>query len=273
MTQPDGSFTISNVAPGEYRLEMLAAGAVESMANSGTSIGMNIPEAASMAVTVTGQDVTGLVLAAAPTSTATGRVAFEGTPPAEAAIAAVTVLGMPESQTALPLGGLARVRGDGTFEVKGLTGKRFMRINPPSGWYLKSVKINDTDVTDTAVEFKSGEDVSSVEFLLTQQASALTGTVRDAKGQPQNDYVIVAFASDSRKWGTYTRFVRTARPDQSGSFKLTGLPPEDYLVVALEYLEPGEEGDPELLERLRARATQVSIAEGGSKAIELRLSR
>ncbi len=273
MTQADGSFTISNVAPGEYRLEMIAAGAVESMANSGTSIGMNIPEAASMAVTVTGQDVTGLVLAAAPTSTATGRVAFEGTPPAESAIAAVTILGMPESQTSLPLGGLARVRGDATFEVKGLNGKRFLRINPPTGWYLKSVKINETDVTDTAVEFKSGEDVSGVEFLLTQRTSTLTGTVRDAKGQPLNDYVVVAFASDSRRWGVYTRFVRTARPDQSGSFKLTGLPPEDYLIVAMEYLEPGDEGDPELLERLRPRATAFTIGDGASKAIELKLPR
>jgi protocatechuate 3,4-dioxygenase beta subunit len=273
MTQPDGSFTISNVAPGEYRLEMIAAGAVESMANSGTAIGMTIPEAASMAITVAGQDVTGLVLAAAPTSTATGRVAFDGTPPSESAIAAVTVLGMPESQTALPLGGLARVRGDGAFEAKGLTGKRFMRINPPTGWYLKSVTINDTDVTDTAVEFKPGEDVSGVEFLLTQRTSTLTGTVRDAKGEPLSDYVVVAFASDSRKWGTYTRFVRTARPDQSGGFKVTGLPPEDYLVIALDYLEPGEEGDTELLERLRAGATPVSIADGGSKAIDLKLSR
>jgi hypothetical protein len=243
------------------------------MANSGTSIGMTIPEAASMAITVAGQDVTGLVLAAAPTSTATGRVAFEGTPPSESAIAAVTVLGMPESQTALPLGGLARVRGDGAFEAKGLTGKRFMRINPPTGWYLKSVTINDTDVTDTAVEFKPGEDVSGVEFLLTQRTSTLTGTVRDAKGEPLSDYVVVAFASDSRKWGTYTRFVRTARPDQSGGFKVTGLPPEDYLVIALDYLEPGEEGDTELLERLRAGATPVSIADGGSKAIDLTLSR
>lgn len=273
MSQPDGSFTISNVAPGEYRLEMIAAGAVESMANSGTAIGMNIPDAASMAVTVTGQDITGLVLAAAPTATATGRVAFEGTPPTESAIGAVTVLGMPESQSSLPLGGLARVRGDGTFEAKGLSGTRFLRINPPTGWYLKSVRINETDVTDTAVDFKSGETVGGVEFLLTQQTSTLTGTVRDAKGQAQADYVIVAFAADSRRWGTYTRFVRTARPDQSGAFKLTGLPPEDYLVVAMEYLEPGEEGDTELLERLRPRATAVSIAEGASKAIDLRLSR
>lgn len=273
MTKPDGSFAISNVAPGEYRLEMIAAGAVQSIANSGTTVGVNVPEAASQAITVAGQDVSGIVLAAAPTVTAAGRVTFDGTPPAESAVAAITVLGVPDSPTAVPLGGLARVNGDGTFLVTGLRDKRLMRINPPSGWYLKSVKIGDTDVTDTAVEFKPGQDVASIEFLLTERTATVSGTVQDAKGQPVSDYVIVAFAADSRRWGTHTRFVRTARPDQSGAFKLSGLPPEDYLVVALDYLEPGEEGDTELLERLRPGAAAVSIQEGASRTLTLKLSR
>jgi protocatechuate 3,4-dioxygenase beta subunit len=273
MTKPDGAFVISNVAPGEYRLEMMAASAVESVANTGTTMGMSVTETASMPITVAGQDLAGVVLAAAPTATATGRVAFEGTPPSETAIAGVMIAALPESLTALPFGGTARVRGDGGFELKGLSGRRFLRLNPPAGWYLKSVRINDTDVTDTAVEFASGESVSGLEFLLTQQTSTLTGTVQDAKGQPVADYVVVAFASDSRRWGPQTRFVRTARPDQTGAFKLTGLPPEDYLVVALEYLEPGEEGDAEQLERLRPGAKSVTIKEGAATTISLTLSR
>jgi hypothetical protein len=85
--------------------------------------------------------------------------------------------------------------------------------------------------------------------------------------------VVVAFAADSRKWGPHTRFIRSVRPDQSGNFKLAGLPPEDYLVAALEYLEPGDEGDPDLLERLRPAAIPVSIREGASKTLALKLSR
>jgi protocatechuate 3,4-dioxygenase beta subunit len=273
MTKPDGSFTISNVAPGDYRLEMIAAGAVQSIANTGSTVGVNVPEAASQAITVAGQDVTGIMLVAAPTVTAAGRVTFEGTPPADSAVAAITVLGVPESPTAVPLGGLARVNSDATFLVTGLRDKRFLRINPPSGWYLKSVKIGDTDVTDTAVDFKPGQEAGSIEFVLTQRTSTLSGAVQDAKGQPVTDYVVVAFASDSRKWGTYTRFIQTARPDLSGAFKLTGLPPEDYLVIAVESLEPGEQGDPELLERLRPGANAVTIREAESKTISLKLSR
>jgi hypothetical protein len=273
MTRPDGTFTVSNVAPGEYRLEMMAASVLESLASSGSSAGLQVPESASMSVTVAGQDLTGLVLTAAPTATATGRVTFEGTPPSETAIAAMMVMGVPDSMMALPLGGNTRVRTDGGFELKGLTGRRVLQASPPSGWYTKSVTIGGNDVTDTAVEFKSGEQITGVEILLSQRASTVTGSVTDAKGQAATDYIVVAYASDSRRWGPMTRFIRTARPDQSGGFKLTGLPPEDYLVVAVEYLEPGEEGDPELLEKLRVRATPVTVTEGGSKTINLKLSR
>jgi hypothetical protein len=275
MTRPDGTFTISNVTPGEYRLEMMATSALESLAQSGGGgIGtVAVPEAASLPITVTGQDISGVLLVAAPTATATGRVLFEGTAPTESSIAGIYLTGVPETMTGLPLGGSAKVRGDGTFEIKGLTGRRILRAVPPAGWFLKSVKVNDTDVTDTAVEFKTGEAVSGVEFLLTQRSSTLSGTVQDSKGQALTDYVVIAFASDSRKWGTQTRFIKATRPDQSGSFKLSALPPEDYLVVAVEYLEPGEEGDPELLERLRPSGTAVTVTEGGSKSVTLKLSR
>jgi hypothetical protein len=66
---------------------------------------------------------------------------------------------------------------------------------------------------------------------------------------------------------------RPRNTDQSGNFKLAGLPPEDYLVAALEFLEPGDERDPDLLERLRPAATAVSITEGASKTLTLKLSR
>jgi hypothetical protein len=227
-----------------------------------------------MPVTVTGQDITGVVLAATATATAIGRIVYEGTPPPGSATAAVTVSGMPDSVSSIPMGGMARARPDGRFELKGLIGQRVLRITPPAGWFLKSTKIDEADVTDMPVEFKSGAEITGVEFVLTQRASTLTGmVVEGAKGEAASDYVVVAFASDSRRWGPRSRFVRTARPDQGGKFTLRGLPPADYLVVAVEYLESGQEGDPELLERLRPMAKSLSIGEGASQTVSLTLSR
>jgi hypothetical protein len=229
-------------------------------------------ESLSTPITVTGTDVTGIVLISAPTATATGRIVFDGEPPAEAA-AGVTVFGLPDTPTSLPLGGFTRARTDWTFAIKGLTGSRSFRVNPPTGWYLESVTLNDVDVTDTAVECKPGETISGIEFHLTRSAATLSGEVLDEKGRPAAEYVVVLFSSDSRKWGHQTRFVRSARPDQSGKFIFKGLPPDEYLAVALDYLEPGEEADPELLQRLAPMGTRVAIQRGASTAISLKRSR
>jgi len=67
--------------------------------------------------------------------------------------------------------------------------------------------------------------------------------------------------------------VQSARPNQDGTFLLSGLPPDEYLVVALEYLEPGEESDRERLEAWRSNGTRVTLADGEPKAISLRLKR
>lgn len=268
MVRPDGSFTISNVTPGEYRLETYSITDVQALTAAGGQSG--VAETVSMPITVTGEDITGLTVVAMPTTTATGRIVFEGEPTPKIASGAVTVIAVPPALTSIIPGGLGRVREDWTFEAKGLTDKRFFRVNPPSGWFLKSVSLRGRDITDTGVECKPGEDIADVEVLLTRQAASVAGSAtRD--GKRTTDYVVVAFASDRARWGATSRFVRTAKPDQSGGFEIKGLPAETYLVVALEYLEPGEEADPEVLERLRPQATEVMVAEGEAKVLSLKI--
>ena len=88
--------------------------------------------------------------------------------------------------------------------------------------------------------------------------ATLAGTVQDDRERPIGDYTVVAFATNSAKWGYRTRFVRAARPDQNGKFLITGLPPGAYQVVAVEYLEPGEETDPARLENWRTTGSSVT---------------
>lgn len=270
MTKPDGGFTLSNVAPGEYRLEMMTASDLQGIAQR-TNTNMTMSESASTPVTVTGQDVT-VNLVSVRTSTASGRIVFDGPPPAESSAAAVTVFGLTDTPSSLPLGGWSMVKTDWTFELKGLTGKRLFRVNAPSGWFLQSIKLNDTDVTDTPIECKPGEDLEGVEVHLTSRPATLSGSVQDARGRPATDYVVVLFSSDERKWGYQTRFVRSARPDRNGAFTIRGIAPDDYFAVAVDYLEPGEEADPELLAKWRTSATAVSITEGAAKTLNLKLA-
>ena len=53
---------------------------------------------------------------------------------------------------------------------------------------------------------------------------------------------------------------------------MTGLPPDEYYVVALDYMEMGEESDPEQLEKWKSLATRVTLADAESKPLALKLA-
>ena len=271
LSRPDGTFVLSNVPPGDYVLQTVSAADLQAVANSGSSSGIRMQEVAVLPITVTGADVTGVTLITGPTGMLRGRVAFEGGAPAGITAAAVLLSAVPLTPEQVRFGGNARVLDDWTFAMTGVWGKVVIRGRVPAGWYIKSITVNGTDMIDTPLEVKPGEELSGVEVTLTRQMASLTGRVTNARGQPTSDYVVALFASDASKWGVMSRYVYAVRPDRSGAFTVKGLPAGDYLAVALDYLEPGEEGDPEALERLRPVATSVTIGDGEAKTLTLKI--
>src|SRR4029078_7261635 len=161
-------------------------------------------------------------------------------------------------------GGSGNVKADGTFELKGLSGTRIIRaVSVPSGWVLKSVRVNGNDITDSGMEFKSGESTNGIEVTLTSQLTEVNGTVKDASQQVK-DYTVVVFADEPQKWTLpNSRYITGSRPDQEGRFKIKNLPAGGYLAIAVDYLAQGEWNDPDVLERLKPKATRFSIAHGG----------
>jgi hypothetical protein len=173
----------------------------------------------------------------------------------------------------ISLGGSVRIKEDWSFEASGLTGRRLFRVGmAPGGLLLKSVTLNGQDVTDSGIEFRPGETVSGIEIQLVKELATISGAVQGPKGENASDFSVVAFSPDTGKWGYLSRWVKPARPDQSGRFTINGLPEGDYLVAAVDYMEPGEEQDPEFLERLRAVATSISLKDGEKKSVTLKLS-
>jgi hypothetical protein len=129
------------------------------------------------------------------------------------------------SELGLPMPATGMIKPDWMFEMKGFTGRRkFIFNNPPPGWSLKSVTVDGTDVIDTGLEVKAGEEVANVEVVLTKRTTELSGTVHHAKGAAVPDFAVVLFSTDSQQLG-YTRYVRVGRADQTGRFLISGLPP------------------------------------------------
>jgi len=180
----------------------------------------------------------------------------------------------PDGGGPVPAMGGNTVKDNGTFDMGGLAGTRLLRVgNIPKGWSLRAVRLDGADVTDAGIEFKPGADVSGIEIELTQKISTITGSVSDGRGQPLKDYTVVIFTDDQQKWMLpLNRWVGSARPDQEGRFKLAGLPAGAYYAIALEYVAAGEWMDPEWLERARPKAVRVTLDEGASPSLELKLS-
>jgi hypothetical protein len=220
-------------------------------------------------------DIDNLTVVTTPGVTMSGRVVFQGqtAPQSNMQVVANPLAGAASPvammMAARALGG-GRVNQDGTFELRGLAGPRLIRVQGvPSGWALKSVTVEGNEVTDTPFEFKPGTSVSGVVITMTNRLTEVTGGVRDSRGQPVADYVLVAFAEDTKLWGAQSRVVQTARPNQNGAFTIKGLPPGRYMAAVVAALENGMQNDPAVLEQLRIGAQNFSLTEGQTLNLNL----
>ena len=68
-----------------------------------------------------------------------------------------------------------------------------------------------------------------------------------------------------------TRFTRTVRPDQNGSFHLRALPPGRYVAAAVEGLDQGDEWNPAFQETVRTSGQPFTLTEGQALALKLEL--
>ena len=167
----------------------------------------------------------------------------------------------------------ARVGADGTFTLTNLFGPRLIRINGlPQEWMLEAVIVAGSDVTDRPVDFQPNQTIEDAQIVLTDRVTEVAGTVSDRDGKPSRDFTVVVFPEDETKWVSPSRYVRSARPDQQGLFKVRGLPPDDrYLAIAVDYLEEGGAGDPAFLDLIKNRATRFRLGQGASITVDLKL--
>ena len=135
-------------------------------------------------------------------------------------------------------------------------------MGPMDGFTIRAVRLNGTDITDAGIEFKPNEDISGLEVELTNKLTTISGLVTNARGEAVKEYTAIAFAQDREKWKIVGRYQSMGRPDQDGRFKIAGLPPADYYIVALDKIDPGQLTDPEFLDSVRTKASTLIDARG-----------
>ena len=281
-TDANGNFTLTGVAPGDYTLNARTSQIFTSADGNNMSFtmirstgpaggGESNQESGSIPLSVSGEDLSNVIIVTSKGATASGRVVYEGGSKPTTNLMRISAAAVDDSGPMTLVSGSSSLTPEGTFEIKGLSGQRVFRVgNIPSGWVLKAVKVNGTDITDNGMEFKS-EAVNGIEVILTSKTTEVKGAVK-AGNDPALDYTVVIFSDEPEKWRVPTsRHIATGRPNQQGQFVVKNLPAGSYYAVALEYIPQGEWNDPEVLERLRGKATTFSVGEGEVKTLDLKL--
>ncbi len=262
----DGTFSIANVPPGRY----IAFA-------RGQPVRGEQDMSAALPLSISGSLVSDVTLALASGTTISGQVTFEGaTTPSQQDLTRIRIGLWAPVMASLPMSGgqmNATPRPDGSFSIANVpAGSRLFRVaGLQSPWALKAVYFDGRDVTDEMFEVKPGESVGHVTVVVSDKATAVTGAVRDERDQLLTDFTVIAFAADSNLWRPQSRFIQAVRPDKNGVYTIRGLPPGEYLLRAVDDVDQGEWYDPELLATLRAGATGVTLQEGDTKSLDLKL--
>ena len=128
------------------------------------------------------------------------------------------------------------------------------------------------DITDTPFSIRSGETLANVDVVFTDKVSEVNGTITNDQSAPVPDYTVLAFPTDSSLWRPQSRHIMTARPDQTGKYRIRGLPPGQYYVATVEPAEQGEWFEAAYLEEHRASAARVTLSEGDVKTQNFKVS-
>jgi protocatechuate 3,4-dioxygenase beta subunit len=287
--QSNGAFIFANVPPGEYVIQVIGDGpgrtglfgtGVVSVSPAGEPVEVTI--GTSYGTTLTGRitvegplETPTCVTAQLPGVSVQSQCGANWSPGASFTIAPVALDDGARASATFSTGGNG-------FMLSGLFGPTALALRraPGDEWYLKSVRINGIDVTDSGLDFGPGGDtpgdtIEGVEIVVSRNGASITGKAATDTAAAA-DYVVVAFPPFRDEWAQpHSRRMKFTRARGDGSFRLAGLPAGDYLVAAVDRLEGSADGgdwqNPAVLELLAARAERVTLGEGQSRDLTLRL--
>ena len=231
-------------------------------------------------VTVTGDLVEGVVIHLALPRRLTGRIVLDGTgvarPPAPDTIgvAAEWRRGLCEPRDTV-------VKPDLTF-LMSVNGERCRLVAGwrEPGWSLRSVTQAGKDVTFEGVSLGTSGAASEIVMTFTDRRTRVVVDVTDDRGVRAEEFLVVMFPVDRAHRVTegspasplVSRTMRQIGPGVDGSGSADGFAPGEYLVVALNPDEVDESADAAFYERLEGVAQRVTLIEGDTKVLSLKLA-
>jgi hypothetical protein len=228
-------------------------------------------EWAALPIDVGADDVTGLGITLRPTVTVSGEIVWDGPPGGWPAVLIEPADGdarlYPTRPSSFPL-------PPRLFSVAGLrAGEYVIRPEVAPGTMVARIVANGQDVTTRTIDTSSG-DISGVVVTMTTKTTTISGSVRDVT-EPGRQTSLVAFPVEKRQWSRYgvTPLTIKAESFVGPRYTLTGLPPGEYFVVAVDAASGGAWRDPAWLDAASRVAIRVTLKLEEPVTVDLSLSR
>ncbi len=161
----------------------------------------------------------------------------------------------------------SRLDDKGAFVAKDLWGAnhQVQLSGVDNKYYVKEIRVDGRAAPEGAVTLQQG---SKLEIEIDDQPAAIAGSVTDAD-KPFSQPLIFA-----AKWPSLEVPLRPATGDNDGKFQITGLPPGEYRILAVQSapLPDGQQIGPKMLDQLWSRAEKVTLERGGAQSVSLKLS-
>jgi beta-lactamase regulating signal transducer with metallopeptidase domain len=260
----DGRFRFTDVPDADYMLRVMDTSRVRSWTNAYRDLSVHA-------------DVTDLQLVAGPSVWIDGRIVREDGQPLPFD---VTNLQMSTEQQTGQFGftstGSGKVAADGTFSMRSGAGTMSARVpGLPPRWFVKSVRLDGIDVTDTAFEMPAGGR-RRLEVRLSDRVGRLSGLVTDREAKAVSNALVVVFPEDQSRLNDLRlsdrmRAIRTTFSQQRGHYEIDALPIASYRVVAVTSLPRNAWTDPEVIARLWPFTSSVSLDELRQNTLHLKV--
>jgi hypothetical protein len=293
-----GTFTFSNVPPGQYvlratrtpRMAFGGPGEMTVVSQGGVTVasgvrtagpGMPLPTEPTLwtelSVGVSTADIVDLQVMMRPGLRVTGTAQFDGgsARPEGDRLTAVGVMLEPADVRPGVTPARGRIETSGQFATMGVPpGRYFIRaVGAPQGWTFRGASLGGRDVSDVALDIDS--DVNGVALVFTDRPIELSGRVTGDASLTEGATVLL-FPADQSEWvgyGASPRRLRNVRADKTGAFTIGNLPAGDYYLAAVTEKTAIDWQNPEFLASLASDATRVRLNDGQKLTQNVKVAR
>ncbi len=251
-----GNFQMRGVTPGSYVLR--------ADANDG-----NQRYSGRLPIEVGRSNLDGIELTMQPPSELLGRVVIENN--GDLAGASLNIRLQPKINGPMMMGGGGGgVQPDLKFRIANVGPDPYdVNVNGlPEGFYVKSIRLGQLDVTETGVDFSQNAPSEELVITLNPNGGQVEGVAQNAKDQAAAGSTVTLIPEEGHR--SVSWFYRTANADQNGHFLLKGVRPGKYKIYAWEDLEPGAYQDPDYVKPHESAGEKVEVKESGHETIQLK---